>query len=96
MRTNRLYSALLSVVVAFGLWLYVVTNVSQGDDKTFYNIPVVMEGESVLNERNLMITSVSTKNVSMHLSGTRSNLNKINSGNMGIDAFWWLDADQLW
>ena len=84
MRRTKLYSLLLSIFVAFGLWLYVVTNVSQGDDKTFYNIPVVMEGESVLNERNLMITSVSTKNVSMHLSGTRSNLNKINSGNITV------------
>lgn len=84
MRRTKLYSLLLSIFVAFGLWLYVVTNVSQGDDKTFYNIPVVMEGESVLNERNLMITSVSTKSVSMHLSGTRSNLNKINSGNITV------------
>ena len=84
MRRTKLYSLLLSIFVAFGLWLYVVTNVSQGDDKTFYNVPVVMEGESVLNERNLMITSVSTKNVSMHLSGTRSNLNKINSGNITV------------
>ena len=84
MRRTKLYSLLLSIFVAFGLWLYVVTNVSQGDDKTFYNIPVVMEGESVLNERNLMITSVSTKSVSMHLSGTRSNLNKVNSGNITV------------
>lgn len=84
MRRTKLYSLLLSIFVAFGLWLYVVTNVSQGDDKTFYNIPVVMEGESVLNERNLMITTVSTKSVSMHLSGTRSNLNKINSGNITV------------
>lgn len=84
MRKNKLSSLLLSGAIAFGLWLYVVTNVSQGDDKTFYNIPVVMEGESVLNERNLMITSVSTKTVSLHLSGTRSNLNAINSGNTTV------------
>ena len=35
MRRTKLYSLLLSIFVAFGLWLYVVTNVSQGDDKTF-------------------------------------------------------------
>ena len=45
---------LLSVVVAFALWLYVSNNVSIEDSNTFYNIPVVMEGESVLNEENLM------------------------------------------
>lgn len=84
MRKSKLYSLLLALAIACGLWLYVVTNVSQGDDKTFYNIPVVLEGESLLTERNLMITSVSSRTVSLHLSGTRSNLNKINNGNTTV------------
>ena len=82
MKKNKLYSLALSIVVAFGLWVFVVSNVSQGDDTTFYNIPVVMEGESVLNERNLMITSVSANTVSLHLSGTRSDLSKVDSSNI--------------
>ena len=69
MRRSKLYSIALSFVVAFGLWLYVVSTVSQQDDRTYYNVPVVMEGESVLNERNLMITSKSASAVSLHLSG---------------------------
>ena len=81
MRKNKLYSVLLSVAVAFGLWLYVVTTVSQKDDRTYYNIPVVMEGEAKLNERNLMITEKSADTVSLHLSGTRGELNKLSTGN---------------
>jgi len=74
-------------MVAFVLWLYVFTNVSQKDDMTFYNIPVVMEGESVLNnERNLMVTGVSTNTVSLNLSGARSDLKKVNSGNITVKA----------
>lgn len=84
MRKNKPYSLILAVFIAFGLWLYVVNNISMGDDRTFYNIPVVMEGETVLNERNLMITERSTETVSLHLSGTRSDLNKVNSGNITI------------
>ncbi len=84
MRKSKLYSLLLSIVIAFSLWLYVVTNISQGDDRTFYNIPVVMEGESVLADRNLMITAISTNNISLHLSGTRNDLNKVNSGNITV------------
>ena len=71
----------LSLAVAFGLWLYVVNTVSQQDDRTYYNVPVVMEGESILNEDNLMITSRSTSTVSVHLSGPRGELNKITSSN---------------
>lgn len=84
MSKNKLYSLVLSVLIAFGLWLFVVNNVSQEDDRTYYNVPVVMDGESVLNERNLMITSKSANTVSLHLSGTRSDLNKISSSNNSL------------
>lgn len=82
MRRNKLYSMLLSLVIAFGLWLYVSQNVSIEDDNTFYNIPVVMEGESVLTERNLMVTSVSNSTVTLNLAGARSDLNKLDSSKL--------------
>ncbi len=84
MRKNKLGSLLLSLFIAFGLWEYVVSYISPQDDNTFYNVPVVMEGESVLREKNLMITSKSSETVSLHLSGTRNDLNKLNSGNINV------------
>ncbi|MBO7251312.1 MAG: hypothetical protein J6V25_01675 [Oscillospiraceae bacterium] len=86
MKRNKLYSAVLSVLLAFGLWLYVVNNVSSEAEDTFYNIPVVLEGEAILTERNLVITNQSVQTVSLKLSGTRSDLNKVNSGNITIKA----------
>lgn len=82
MRRNKLYSMLLSLAVAFALWLYVTNNVSIEDNNTFYNIPVVMESETVLSERNLMVTGVSTNSVSLNLSGARSDLNKLDSSKL--------------
>lgn len=82
MMKSKLTSILLSLVIAFGLWLYVVTNVSQEADYTIYNVPVVMEGEALLNERNLMITAVSADDVDLTLSGNRSDLAKVNNGNI--------------
>lgn len=84
MTKSKLYSAVLSVVIAFGLWLYVVSNVSEQADWTFYNIPVVREGEAVLSERNLMVTDISATSVSLHLSGSRDDLNKIDSSNTSV------------
>lgn len=78
---NKLTAIVFSVLVAFGLWLFVVNNVSQEDDRTYYNVPVVLEGESILNERNLMITQTSASTVALRLSGSRSDLNKIGSSN---------------
>ena len=75
---NRFGSILLSIVIAFGLWLYVITYVSPNSEETYYNIPVVLEGESVLNERGLMCTSTSSSTVSLQLAGARSDLIKVN------------------
>lgn len=83
-RERKVTSLILSAVVAFGLWWYVVHNVSMEDDITFNNIPVVREGESILNENNLMITEISTETVSMNLSGSRDDLNKVDSSNMSV------------
>ena len=82
MTKNKVTSILLSLVIAFGLWLYVVTNVSQEAEYTIYNVPVVMEGEALLDEKNLMITSVSADDVDLTLSGRRSDLAKVNNSNM--------------
>jgi len=81
---RKMTSLILSVLIAFGLWWYVVNNVSVEDDITFNNIPVVREGESVLNEKNLMITDISAESVSMNLTGSREDLNKVDSSNMSV------------
>ena len=41
---SKFWSLLLSVLVAIGLWLYVITTVSPGYTATVDNIPVVFEG----------------------------------------------------
>ena len=86
MMKSKFASILLSVIIAFGLWLYVVTNVSQEAEYTIYNIPLVMEGETLLHEKNLMITSISADDVDLTLSGSRSDLAKVNSSNMILKA----------
>ncbi|MGM9549695.1 MAG: YbbR-like domain-containing protein [Faecousia sp.] len=83
---NKLVSILLSVAIAFGFWLYVITYISPDSEDTYYNIPVVLEGESVLNERGLMCTSTSSSTVSLQLAGARSDLIKVNSGNITVKA----------
>ena len=82
MMKTKFTSIVLSVIIAFGLWLYVVTNVSQEAEYTIYNIPIVMEGETLLNEKNLMITDISADDVDLTLSGSRSDLAKVNSSNI--------------
>ena len=84
MAKNKFGSILLSLAIAFGLWLYVVSNISLQTDWHFYNIPVVREGEAMLSERNLMVTDISADTVSLHLSGTRDDLNKLDNKNTSV------------
>ena len=77
MKKSKLTSVLLSVVVAFGLWMYVINYVSPESEETYYNIPVVMDGAALLAERNLMITGTSGNSATLVLSGNRSDLYKV-------------------
>ena len=79
---SKFTSILLSVAVAFGMWLYVTSTVSQGHEDTFYNVPVVLSGETALAEKGFMITSGTDFKVSVTISGNRSELSKINSSNI--------------
>ena len=76
----------LSVLIAFGLWLYVITSVSPGSEDTYDDVPVILSGETVLQERGLMITSVSSDTVTLKLSGNRSDLAQVNRGNITVKA----------
>lgn len=81
---TKILTALLSVIVAFGLWLYVVTVVSPESENTYYNIPITLQNEGELEKRGLMITNESLPTVSLRLSGTRTDLQKLNNSNISI------------
>ena len=81
---NKLLTALLSVAVAVGFWLYVVTVVSPQADTRIENIPVMLQNEAMLHERGLMVVSTGNPTVNLHLEGKRTDLNKINSSNISV------------
>ncbi len=84
---NKFVTLLLSVVIAFGLWLYVITVVSPGSSDTIYDIPLTIAGETVLDERGLMITSdIDDIKVDLLLSGNRSDLIEVNAANITLKA----------
>lgn len=82
---NKILTGLLSLAIALGLWLYVVTVVSPNSDKHFYNIPVALQGEALLQDRGLMITDTGNETVSLHLEGNRTDLDKLNNSNITIN-----------
>ena len=86
MTKNRILSTLLAVSIAFVLWVYVITVVSPDSEATFYNIPVVLQGEPMLESYGLMNVTEHVPTVTLKLSGNRSDLNKVNSSNITVVA----------
>ena len=79
---NKIARVVLSLAIAFALWMYVITVVSPESEQTFYDIPVSYQND-VLEERGLMIVS-ETPTVTLKLKGNRSDLNELNANNITI------------
>ena len=82
---SKFLTILMSVGLALGLWLFVITVEQPESEKTYYDIPVVLQNESILAERGLMITS-EWPTVTLTLSSTRTNLNQLNETNINVIA----------
>ena len=83
---NKLLSFLLALVASVVLWIYVVTVVAPDDTVTIRNIPVVFDGLETLASRNLMITYGENTTINMTLSGKRTDLKQLSSGNIVLTA----------
>ena len=88
---NKLVTGLISVAVALAIWMYVVTVVSPNSDKTYENVPVITQGEAILMDRGLMVTSTNVTTTTLHLEGSRLDLNKLNPSNIIVT----LDVSRL-
>lgn len=80
---NKVLTMLLSVIVAFGLWLYVITVINPESEDIYYDIPVIYQNENILADRGLMITSETPK-VTLRLAGNRADLINLNAANINV------------
>jgi YbbR domain-containing protein len=83
---SKVVRFLLSLVIALGIWLYVVSVVSPESEAVIHKVPVLLEGESTLAERDLIIVSGKNFNVDLKLFGNRVDLNKLTASNITVVA----------
>ncbi len=83
---SKIFSVCLSLLMSVGLWLYVTNVVSPESSETFRNIPVELQSVALLEERGLVITSISHPEIDLQLSGNRTDLMQLNSGNIRVYA----------
>ncbi len=82
---DKILALFLSLVVAFGLWLYVITVVNPEYEETYVDIPVVLQNKDILTERGLMVSG-DLPTVTLVLRGDRATLNSLNKSNINVFA----------
>jgi YbbR domain-containing protein len=87
MKKNKTLSLLLALLIAIGLWIYVVTTITPEDSQWIYNIPVTFTNEDGLfSDRNLTLTEGRNTTINLKLGGNRQDLLKLNNSNITVTA----------
>ena len=81
---NKFLVGLLSLFLAFGLWTYVVNNVSKEDTMHLENVPVVFQNEGALENHGLIMTEGTGQTVDLTVTGNRNEIMKLHSGNVAV------------
>lgn len=85
MKKNKILSILLSLLIAFGLWIYVVSTVTTDDSQWVNNIPVTFINEDGLfSDRNLTLKEGRDATVNLKFYGSRQALSKLNNTNVTV------------
>ena len=83
---RKILQGALALLIACGLWVYVITVDNPNDEMVLYDVPVGMSGETFLHERGLMLSADEIPTITLTLSGNRSYLKKVNKSNIMVVA----------
>ena len=81
---QKIIFGILAVLISIGLWLYVVTVVNPEWEETFYDVPVVFTHTEILQSNDYMLLIEDEPKVTLRLSGNRTDMIKLNSGNIQL------------
>lgn len=82
MLDNKKFNIVLSVLIAVGIWAYVIGETNPTDTKTYRDIPIQFLGEESLDENDLAVLDVSAESLHVTVTGTRANVNRLRPGDI--------------
>ena len=77
MLRNKKILMLISLLVAIGVWIYVMGNVDPVVRERIDGVQIELQGESTLTQAGLKATLKAPKRVSVSIEGKRSQVNKV-------------------
>ncbi len=85
-QNRKLVNAALAVLLAFGLWFYVVNVENPTGSANLRDLPIQLQGQSELAESELMVTGLSRDTMNVKITGKKKTLMKLNSDNVFLTA----------
>ena len=80
---NRIFWAILSLLLASVIWVYYVSNYGTEMTRTFYGVEVTYLGRDAMREsQSLIISEEEATSVTLTLSGSRREMSKLTSDNL--------------
>jgi len=84
LKDSKLFYIVLSVLMAFILWAYVVNEVNPSKEQTLTNLPVVFQGTDILEARNLIIVEGTDQTVNLDLKTDWDTAGKLSRTNVSL------------
>lgn len=80
---NKIFWAVVSLLAALFIWVYVTGTQEEPIELSFNNVEVVFTGEDTLQaSRDYVINNISTETVSVKISGTRRNIGSLSASDI--------------
>lgn len=83
-QNRKAFQAVLAVLIAVVLWLYVVNVENPTGTARLRELPIQIQGEEVLEENGLMVTDLSEDTLTVRLSGKKKTLMKVSRKNVTV------------
>lgn len=77
MLKSKKFTFILSLIIAIGLWIYVIGEINPSTDRTFKNIPVTLTYENMLRDKGLAVSSVSVEKIEVKVKGSITDIGNL-------------------
>ena len=79
---NKKFNLIISFIIAFALWFYVVGLINPPTKKTYRNIPIMLTNEQTLNDNGLAVLNTSDDSMRVTISGNRNVVSKLSKSDI--------------
>ena len=79
---NKKFNLIISFIIAFALWFYVVGLTNPPTKKTYRNIPIMLTNEQTLNDNGRAVLNASDDSMRVTISGNRNVVSKLSKSDI--------------